>query len=162
MPKLKNNSAKTQRQTKDKVLQARIPDDLDEELRNRARDLGLSVSTIVRNVLVNTFDLVEGVVTDSNQIARAVKGTSRKSVTPENKRSEAGSEQVLGWQEMTLNLNALCDTCNAILAKGSRACVGIPVRDRASFLCVDCLAALQSTAIDEETAKADQSGKQGK
>jgi hypothetical protein len=44
-------------QTKDRVLQARIPEQLDEELRDRAEQLGLSVSTIVRNVLLNTFDL---------------------------------------------------------------------------------------------------------
>ena len=50
-------------QAKDRVLQARIPEQLDEELRGRAEQLGLSVSTIVRNVLLHTFDLVEGVVT---------------------------------------------------------------------------------------------------
>jgi len=60
--------------TKDRVLQARIPEQLDEELRDRGEQLGLSVSTIVRNVLLHTFDLVEGVVTDSSQIARALAG----------------------------------------------------------------------------------------
>ena len=60
---------KAKRPTKDRVLQARIPEQLDDQLRNRADSLGLSVSTIVRNVLLNTFDLVEDVVTDSARIS---------------------------------------------------------------------------------------------
>ena len=62
------------RQTKDRVLQARIPRHLDEELRGHAEHLGLSVSTVVRNVLLNTFELVEGVVADSTNLARAIQG----------------------------------------------------------------------------------------
>lgn len=161
MPKSKNKPAKPRRQTKDKVLQARIPDNLDEELRGRAHDLGLSVSTIVRNALLNTFDLVEGVVTDSSQIADAVKGNSRKRNSPRNQRHEASSAAVLGWQEVTLNVNAICETCNAILAKGSRACVGIPLQDRALFLCVECLAAMQTAAAEGKTDAAAPSGKPG-
>ena len=65
---------RNRRSTKDRVLQARIPEHLDDELRNRAGQLGLSVSTIVRNILLHTFDLVEGVVTDSTQIAKALTG----------------------------------------------------------------------------------------
>ena len=62
MSKFKKKTTKPRRQTKDKVLQARIPENLDEQLRDSAHDLGLSVSTIVRNVLLNTFNLVEEVV----------------------------------------------------------------------------------------------------
>ena len=62
------------RATKDRVLQARIPEQLDDELRDRAEQLGLSVSTIVRNALSHTFDLVEGVVSDSAQIGRVLQG----------------------------------------------------------------------------------------
>ena len=58
---------RTTRQTKDRVLQARIPRHLDDELREHAEQLGLSVSTVVRNVLLNTFQLVEGVVADSTR-----------------------------------------------------------------------------------------------
>mgnify|MGYP001821417006 CR=1 FL=1 len=70
MPEKDKRSRGSRRKTKDRVLQARIPEELDEELRDRAEQLGLSVSSIVRNVLSHTFDLVEGVVTDSAQIAR--------------------------------------------------------------------------------------------
>lgn len=63
-------------------------------MRERAEQLGLSVSTVVRNVLLNTFDLVEGVVADSAEIARVIqKRQTRPLPAP-----RAASEEVLGWQ----------------------------------------------------------------
>ena len=59
MTDTRRRSRGKRRLTKDRVLQARIPEHLDEELRDRAEQLGLSVSTVVRNVLLNTFELVE-------------------------------------------------------------------------------------------------------
>ncbi len=123
------------RQTKDRVLQARIPEHLDEEIRTRAEQLGLSVSTVVRNVLFHTFNLVEGVVTDSAHIARVFK--------------ERDPPPVIGWQEAVLNKNGVCETCNAILPIGERAAVGVPVQDRPLLLCLDCLAALSSATGDD-------------
>lgn len=123
------------RQTKDRVLQARIPELLDEEIRTRAEQLGLSVSTVVRNVLFHTFNLVEGVVTDSAQVARGLKARETTSV--------------IGWQEAVLNKNGICEKCNAILPTGTRAAVGVPVQARPVLLCLDCLAALASPATDD-------------
>ena len=133
------------RQTKDRVLQARIPRQLDEELRDHAEQLGLSVSTVVRNVLLNTFQLVEGVVTDSTKLARAIQG--RKPRTPPHRlvapaEADGADDLVLGWQEAVLNLNGTCDHCNCILHKGERAAVGVPAQARPVLLCLSCLAAL--------------------
>ena len=134
------------RQTKDRVLQARIPQQLDTELRDRAEQLGMSVSTVVRNVLLNTFDLVEGVVADSAQVARAAQG-----------RMDAPAEpgEVVAWQEGVLNRNGLCEHCNAILPLGEKAAVGVPVSSRPVFLCLDCLASLPEHASDEAAADGD-------
>lgn len=143
------------RPTKDRVLQARIPEHLDEELRDRAEQLGLSVSTVVRNVLLNTFDLVEGVVADSAQIGRALQGlsvppsldsTESKVTAPARQDDEA---TVVGWQEAILNVNGICETCNAILPRGERAAVGVPARARPVLLCLECLAALSSDTRPE-------------
>ena len=149
------------RKTKDRVLQARIPEELDEELRDRAEQLGLSVSTVVRNVLFNTFNLVEGVVSDSADIARAITGQKEppslppsSNAMPDAARPDAESA-VLGWQEAVLNQNGVCDQCNAILPKGARAAIGVPTLPRPVFLCLECLAALSSgdSDIDEETGQ---------
>ena len=131
-------------QTKDRV-QARIPEQLDEELRDRSEQLGLSVSTIVRNVLLHTFDLVEGVVTDSSQIARALTGWSAGPSGP------ATETAVIGWQEAILNRNGVCEQCNVILPIGQRAAIGVPAGPRISLLCMDCLAALPAST--EEPTK---------
>jgi hypothetical protein len=132
--------------TKDRVLQARIPEQLDDELRDRAEQLGLSVSTIVRNVLLHTFELVEGVVTDSAQVGRALRGDKATSVPSRTESpsvaSGGNSEEVVGWQEAILNRNGICDTCNTILPVGERAAVGVPRQTRAIVLCMKCLEAL--------------------
>lgn len=140
------------RKTKDRVLQARIPEQLDEELRDRAEQLGLSVSTVVRNVLQNTFELVEGVVSDSAQLARVVQGREAKPSTsalpaPEPAVSDGA---VIGWQEAILNRNGVCEECNAILAKGENAAVGVPVQARPVLLCLGCLAELITDTGDAE------------
>ena len=118
------------RPNKDKVLQARIPGNLDEERRDRAATLGLSVSTIVRNVLMHTFDLVEGVVADSTELVRTTRG-GRKAPAAEDRATTqpaAGRDSVVAWQQAALNLNAVCDQCNAILSKGQLAATArVPV-----------------------------------
>ena len=59
---------------KERVLHTRVPQSLDRQLKRRARNLGLSVSTVVRHVLLNTFGLVEDIVTDSTNLALSVAG----------------------------------------------------------------------------------------
>ena len=144
------------RTTKDRVLQARIPEQLDEELRNRAEQLGLSVSTIVRNALLHTFELVEGVVADSAQIGRAIQGRAtqlRPELPPPDTAPYADASGILGWQEAILNLNGICDECNAVLHKGERAALGIPTQPRPVLLCIKCLKSLsvQSSENEEKT-----------
>src|SRR5262249_31345402 len=63
-----------QSERKERVLHTRVPDSLDRHLKRRARSLGMSVSTVVRNVLLTTFGLVEDIVSDSTDIALAVAG----------------------------------------------------------------------------------------
>jgi hypothetical protein len=154
MPETTKRGRRKRRQTKDRVLQARIPEQLDDELRDRAEKLGLSVSTVVRNVLLHTFELVEGVVTDSAQLARTIGG--RESLSPPPPALDAPDPAappeetpVIGWQEAVLNRNGICDTCNAILTTGERAGVGVPMQARPVLLCMDCLTALGADSSDD-------------
>lgn len=147
-------------QAKDRVLQARIPEQLDDELRGRAEQLGLSVSTIVRNVLLNTFELVEGVVTDSSQIARALSARQEPPPTnqialpapPDDVADSVAS--VIGWQEVVLNKNGICEECNAILPLGESAAIGLPTGARAILLCMSCLGARTPPAATQVKRKA--------
>ena len=146
---------RSRNQAKDRVLQARIPEQLDEELRDRAEQLGMSVSTIVRNVLLHTFNLVEGVVTDSSQIARALTGRETAPTAPTTETT------VIGWQEAILNKNGVCEQCNVILPVGQRAAIGVPTAARATLLCLECLAALSSSADNPAKLPAPKKEKEG-
>ncbi len=137
---------------KERVLHTRVPDSLDRHIKRRARSLGMSASSIVRNVLLTTFGLVEDIVTDSTDIALAATGQETPSRRERARaRTAAGgaapTAEVLAWQEAVLNVNAVCDRCNGILQKGSRA--GIGVREQPgprAIICPQCLAALSRSA----------------
>ncbi len=111
---------------KEKVLHARVPESLDRELKERARSLGISVSNLVRNVLTNTFDLVEDIVVDGSNIARSARGEAPLgAVEPATAADRPRRNRVVGWHVVVLNLNAVCHECNEILAKGTKAGVGV-------------------------------------
>ena len=147
-------TASDDKEKKEKVIHTRISESLDEEIRERASRLGLSVSNLVRNVLLNTFGLVEDIVADSANIARSAKkesnGTGRRpSSSTGGASAEERASNVLGWQEVILSRNAVCATCNTILKKGTRA--GIAITEGSgpkTILCATCLE--QATSREEE------------
>jgi len=113
-----------EKEKKEKVLHARIPESLDEEIREHASQLGLSVSNLVRNVLQNAVGLVDEIIADTAGLARSATGGK---AGPAAKREAPvdRAPRVLGWQEAVLNLNAVCDRCNDILEKGSRGAIAV-------------------------------------
>lgn len=126
---------------KEKVLHTRVPERLELELKERAAELGMSVSNLVRNVLTHAFDLVGDVVADSAEVARRASGVRRAGVREE--RSEA-PEDVLGWQPMILQRNAVCAQCNDILPRGSDAAIAISdVPGTRAIVCNKCLEELR-------------------
>ncbi len=127
---------------KDKVLHARISEDLDQQLKEQAESLGLSVSSIVRNVLLNTFNLVEGVVADSANLAFGRELHSAQQ-SPEPR---PGNVKTYGWQSLVMNVNAVCQQCNDLLPKGSPGAIGVPTNEPPVFLCPTCLELLQDGA----------------
>lgn len=138
-------------QRKERVLHTRVPESLDRQIKTRARGLGLSVSTVVRNVLLNTFGLVEDIVTDSTNIALAIAGEDtpeagtrqRRRTSAADTEENAVAGQVLAWQEAVLNVNAVCERCNAVLRKGARAAIGVREQPGPrSILCPTCLDAV--------------------
>ncbi|TGD75110.1 hypothetical protein E4634_03625 [Mangrovimicrobium sediminis] len=143
MPQKKQRTRAKRAATKDRVLQARIPTQLDDQLRGRAEQLGLSVSTVVRNVLLNTFDLVEDVVSDSARLGMTLCAPGSQPAVGSSADASPGPA-VIAWQEATLNLNGVCEQCNTLLPRGERAAIGLPVQARPVLLCLACLAALSA------------------
>jgi hypothetical protein len=125
---------------KERVIHTRVPESLEAELRERAQDLGISVSNLVRNVLGHAFGLVGDVVADSHAIARAARGARE---ARDDKPAEPSFDDVLGWQQVALAKNAVCARCNAILARGSDASLGITERSARVVVCILCMEELR-------------------
>jgi hypothetical protein len=126
---------------KERVIHTRVPQRLEAELKERAADLGVSVSNLVRNVLTHAFGLVGDIVADSAQVARSASGGIRGSTTGlrPNPRAAAPETDVIGWQPIVLAKNAVCTTCNDILPRGVDAALGITTGESRPIVCALCL-----------------------
>ena len=60
----------SRRDLKDRLIQTRVPESLESKLKKEAGRRRLSVSHLIRNVLEDTFDLVDGVVADVDTIVQ--------------------------------------------------------------------------------------------
>jgi hypothetical protein len=122
---------------KERVIHTRVPESLETELRERASDLGISVSNLVRNVLGHAFGLVGDVVADSHAIARAARG-DKKAVAAA---PQPSLDDILGWQPIVLGKNAVCARCNALLPRGRDAAIGVGTQ---LVVCPPCLEELRA------------------
>lgn len=136
---------------KERVLHARIPESLDEAIRAHAAGLGMSVSNLVRNVLANALDVAQAAAGRASKNGRRAPHADGKAALPAAAAAAAAIRPapvtVLAWQEATLNLNAVCDRCNAVLTRGSRAAVAVtdlPAPHRP----IRCLSCLEELAHD--------------
>ena len=127
---------------KDRVIHTRVPESLEAELRERAQQLGMSVSNLVRNVLGHAFGLVGDVVADGHAIAQAAKGDRRPAapvVTP------TPISDVLAWQPIVLGKNAVCARCNELLPKGRDAAIGVAEHGGGRVIvCLSCFEELRT------------------
>ena len=137
---------------KDRLIQTRVPRDLESTLKREARRRGVTVSQLIRNILSSTFDLVENVVADVDQIvtdsvalAQQVSRGARRLAG--NARAENGSDllaQVEAWNRVVVNRNVTCSQCQAEIVKGGQAYAGFgeqagPIR---AWLCDQCIEAI--------------------
>jgi len=165
---------------KERVIHTRVSESLETELRQKAEDLGISVSNLVRNVLGHAFGLVGDVVADGQAIARAARGgrpasgagtsaprnqppamppRSHGSARSPSARDEAAVDatidavidDVLGWQPIVLGKNAVCARCNDIMPRSSDAAIGIPEAGGSRLvICLVCLEQMRAAPATEE------------
>lgn len=134
---------------KERVLHTRVPEKLESELKERAAELGVSVSNLVRNVLTHAFGLVGDVVADGARVARAASGAPRTPPPP----PPSGGD-VIGWQQLVLQKNAVCAQCNDILPRGRDAAIAITEGNGPRpIVCLRCLEDLRrgETNDDEQS-----------
>ena len=124
-----------------RVLHTRIPESLEDVIKSRARRLRIPVSNLVRNVLEQTFRLVEDVVDDGLQIANTARRGAER-VREATQRARGQDAAIYGWQELVVNRDERCRDCGAELDRGARAFRGLSEQPSAPavFLCPECVA----------------------
>jgi hypothetical protein len=139
---------------KDRLIQTRVPRQLETTLKEEARRRRLTVSHLIRNVLEESFQLVDGFVADVDQIvsdsanlarnmsrgARRVVGAGRIA-GPQEAPPGDDLSHVYAWNEVVLHQQSRCSSCSADLARGATGYAGLsdaPGRPRA-WLCPECI-----------------------
>ncbi|HKJ24090.1 MAG TPA: hypothetical protein VKB65_04660 [Myxococcota bacterium] len=148
------------RPRKDRLIQTRVPRELETTLKEEARRRRLTVSHLIRSVLEDAFDLVDGVVADAEEIvhdsarlARNVSRNARRLASPGRERAAParptdgtapGFPHVYAWNELVLNRAVRCSGCDAEIARGERGFLGLGDEPDATppCLCPRCVAAL--------------------
>ncbi len=131
---------------KERVIHTRVAEDLDEEIKRRAQNLGVSVSNLVRNILQNAIGLVEDIIHDGAETARAARRSARADEDAPPGRPHA-ERRLLGWQPAILAVNAVCEACNTILPRGTRAHISVLDGPGApSFRCQSCIEEIRADA----------------
>lgn len=127
---------------KDRLVQTRVPEGLDETLREAARKSRVSVSQLIRNVLESTFDLVDNVVTHTTGLTADVKRDARRIADSATGRKTLA--KVYAWQDVVINRDTSCSNCKRHLAKGQRGMIGLQDDATAAklWLCPTCAGAL--------------------
>lgn len=135
---------------KDRVIQARVPEDLETTLKEAAEKRRMSVSHLIRNVLEDTFTLVDHIVADSSALVEQVSRDARRvaaSVRGDGETPKPSKNQILesvdAWQDVIVNRAGLCIECGKELKRGQRAYRGLsPLQTRDMppvWLCQNCI-----------------------
>jgi len=155
---------------KDRLIQTRVPERLETTLKEAARKHRVTVSQMIRNVLEDTFHLVDGVVanvdqivSDSVELAQQVGKESRRVRSARSGGTSCGDPlegsaerlaRIDAWNRVVLNRPMPCTKCGVELAKGSRVYVGLgaetgaePGDDRA-WLCARAVESLHEDSAE--------------
>jgi hypothetical protein len=138
-----------------------VPERLEATLKQEANKNGTTVSQLIRGVLEDAFDLVDGVagnidqiVNESVELAQRLSGARPSPSRSARRRRQSaavcgepkrGAEKrlasVSAWNEVILNKKVHCSRCGAELEKGTRALSGLhdkPGKPR-EWLCLGAL-----------------------
>jgi hypothetical protein len=131
---------------KDQLVQTRVPGELSQTLRDAAKKNRVTVSQLIRNVLEDTFDLVDTVVADAVSLGHGVKRDALR-IAETAKRGKRATPVAAGglggvdaWQEVLLNRDVQCARCGIIVTRGSKAAFGVggdPAQPKV-WLCASC------------------------
>ncbi len=144
--------ARTKR--KDRLIQTRVPREMETTLKEEAQKRRLTVSHLIRNILEDTFELVDGVVADAEEIvndsvrlAKSVRQGAQRMASagraepPPEEQSADDLSHIYAWNEVVLHRPAICSRCDVEIVAGERGFTGLSDdRDRPrAWLCPRCI-----------------------
>lgn len=113
---------------KEEYLGARVPKALKDKVINRAEELGIPVSLLLRKVLEEVFAEEQTILKLENI----------KSVVAEQASVAKSYDDILGWKEIQLNKACDCDACGARQMAGTEVFMGIGTGSNNPVLCNKC------------------------
>ena len=154
----RGRKALPEEERKNKLIQTRVADNLESTLREQAQKQRITVSQLIRNVLEDTFHLVDGVVAqtaalteivrrDALRLAASAKGEPREEAPPAPGAAGAPGaaapvdiSSYYAWQEVVTSRPEPCAKCGTPLSKGGKALLGLSddPSARRAFLCLPC------------------------
>lgn len=147
MTKKRGRKPIAKRERKDQLVQTRVPGELQETLREAAKKNRVTVSQLIRNVLEDTFELVDNVVGEAVHLGNTVKRDALKiaeTAKGRGKRNASAEDDPLAgveaWQEVRINRDVVCAQCARLVTRGEEAAFGIggdPMAPRV-WLCASC------------------------
>lgn len=128
-----SSDSRRKKTRKDRVLNTRISEDLDEQLRRQADEMNMPVSQLVRKILSRTVNMVGNIsgnveylmkeaIEDVANIADAAKPEElqRKKLKESEK-----LEGVVGWQAMTAQRRLRCALTGQVIESGADAYLSV-------------------------------------
>jgi len=124
---MRQQALATAAKRKQEYLGARVPKELREKILLKAEAMRIPVSILIRNILSEYID------NQSVEVAPEVV-TSQESAA-NIKRS---FDDVIGWDQLTLNKEMVCEGCMQQMSKGSEVAYGIVPGKSHVIICKKC------------------------
>jgi antitoxin component of RelBE/YafQ-DinJ toxin-antitoxin module len=154
-----DSKSKRKKVLKDKVLNTRISEDLDQQLRKQAEEMNMPVSQLVRRILTRTVDMVGNIsgnveyllheaMEDVASIADATKPKQdqRKKIKESEK-----LKGVVGWQPMRAQRRLRCGLTGDIIESGDEAYLSVRTDGEEAFvISEDAFDSLMAPKPDDE------------
>jgi len=124
---MRQQAMATAAKRKQEYLGARVPKQLREKIILKAESLGIPVSILIRNILTDYVD---------NQIVDSIAESG--AVSESDTAVKRSFDDVIGWDQLTLNKEVVCENCSQMLSKGAEVVYGIVPGKSHVIICKKC------------------------